>query len=42
LVQRIVRAYETYHRAEQLPLAVDGVPIAIPGEETPKRVLHPQ
>jgi phosphate starvation-inducible protein PhoH and related proteins len=42
LVQRIVRAYDTYHRAEQLPLAVDGVPLAISGEEAPKRVLHPQ
>jgi phosphate starvation-inducible PhoH-like protein len=42
LVQRIVRAYDTYNRAEQLPLAVDGVPLAIPGEEAPKRVLHPQ
>ena len=42
LVQRIVRAYDTYQRAEQLPLAVDGVPLAIEVEETPKRVLHPQ
>jgi phosphate starvation-inducible PhoH-like protein len=42
LVQRIVRAYDSYHRAEQLPLSVDGVPLAIPGEEAPKRVLHPQ
>ncbi len=42
LVQRIVRAYDTYQRAEQLPLAVDGVPLTIPEEETRKRVLHPQ
>jgi phosphate starvation-inducible PhoH-like protein len=41
LVQRIVRAYDTYHRAEQLPLVVDGAPI-LPGEEPAKRVLHPQ
>lgn len=42
LVQRIVRAYDTYQRAEQMPLAVDGVPLAIEVEETRKRVLHPQ
>jgi phosphate starvation-inducible PhoH-like protein len=42
LVQRIVRAYDSYHRAEQMPLVVDGSPIAMPGEEPPKRVLHPQ
>ncbi len=42
LVQRIVRAYDTYDRAEQLPLAVDGVPLTIEVEEPPKRVLHPQ
>ncbi len=42
LVQRIVRAYDSYQRAEQLPLAVDGVPLAIAVEEAPKRVLHPQ
>jgi phosphate starvation-inducible PhoH-like protein len=42
LVQRIVRAYDTYDRAEQLPLAVDGVPLTIEVEEQPKRVLHPQ
>ncbi len=42
LVQRIVRAYDTYQRAEQLPLAVDGVPLTIQEEETRKRVLHPQ
>ena len=42
LVQRIVRAYDTYQRAEQLPLAVDGVPLTIQEDETRKRVLHPQ
>jgi len=42
LVQRIVRAYDTYQRAEQLPLAVDGVPLTIQNDETRKRVLHPQ
>jgi phosphate starvation-inducible PhoH-like protein len=42
LVQRIVRAYDTYQRAEQMPLAVDGVPLAIEVQETRKRVLHPQ
>jgi phosphate starvation-inducible protein PhoH and related proteins len=42
LVQRIVRAYDSYHRAEQLPLVVDGSPIAMPGELPVKRVLHPQ
>jgi phosphate starvation-inducible PhoH-like protein len=42
LVQRIVRAYDTYQRAEQLPLAVDGVPLAIGVEESRKHVLHPQ
>jgi phosphate starvation-inducible protein PhoH and related proteins len=42
LVQRIVRAYDSYHRAEQLPLAVDGTPLVLGGEEPVKRVLHPQ
>jgi phosphate starvation-inducible PhoH-like protein len=42
LVQRIVRAYDSYHRAEQLPLSVDGTPLAMPGDEPVKRVLHPQ
>ncbi len=40
LVQRIVRAYDSYKAAEQLPLAVDGVPIAMPGEEPVKRVVQ--
>ncbi len=42
LVQRIVRAYDTYQRAEQLPLAVDGVPLTIQEEETRKRVVQTQ
>jgi phosphate starvation-inducible PhoH-like protein len=42
LVQRIVRAYDTYQRAEQLPLAVDGVPLTLQEDETRKRMLHPQ
>ncbi len=42
LVQRIVRAYDSYKAAEQLPLAVDGVPLAISGEEPVKRILQPQ
>ena len=42
LVQRIVRAYDSYKAAEQLPLAVDGVPLTISGEEPVKRVLQPQ
>jgi phosphate starvation-inducible PhoH-like protein len=40
LVQRIVRAYDSYKAAEQLPLAVDGVPIAMAGEEPVKRVVQ--
>jgi phosphate starvation-inducible PhoH-like protein len=42
LVQRIVRAYDSYKAAEQLPLAVDGVPLTISGDEPVKRILHPQ
>jgi len=42
LVQRIVRAYDTYQRAEQLPLAVDGVPLTLAEDETRKRMLAPQ
>ncbi len=42
LVQRIVRAYDSYHRAEQLPLGIDTADIALPGEVVRKRVLHPQ
>jgi phosphate starvation-inducible PhoH-like protein len=42
LVQRIVRAYDSYKAAEQLPLAVDGVPIASIVEEPPKRVAKTQ
>jgi phosphate starvation-inducible PhoH-like protein len=40
LVQRIVRAYDSYKAAEQLPLAVDGVPLAMAGEEPVKRVVQ--
>jgi phosphate starvation-inducible PhoH-like protein len=38
LVQRIVRAYESYKQAEQLPLAMDGEPIPM-GEPQRKPVL---
>jgi phosphate starvation-inducible PhoH-like protein len=43
LVQRIVRAYDSHGRAEQLPLAIDSSPMALPTEETRKQpVLKPQ
>ncbi len=42
LVQRIVRAYDSHGRAEQLPLAIDGNPLAIPSEEPRKPALKPQ
>ena len=42
LVQRIVRAYDSYGRAEQLPLAIDGTPIPLGAEETRKPVPKPQ
>ncbi|MES2392120.1 MAG: PhoH family protein [Acidobacteriota bacterium] len=43
LVQRIVRAYDSHGRAEQLPLAIEGNPMALPVEEEPrKRVAKPQ
>jgi phosphate starvation-inducible PhoH-like protein len=43
LVQRIVRAYDSHGRAQQLPLVVDGAPMTLPGE-TPRvaPVLKPQ
>jgi hypothetical protein len=41
-VQRIVRAYDSYHRAEQMPLGIDATDIPLPGEMVRKRVLHPQ
>ena len=44
LVQRIVRAYDSYHRSEQLPLmelAPEG-PLAMPSQEPVKRRLQPQ
>jgi phosphate starvation-inducible PhoH-like protein len=42
LVQRIVRAYDSHGRAEQLPLAIDGNPLALPAEEARKPALKPQ
>ena len=42
LVQRIVRAYDSHGRAEQLPLAIDGNPMALPPEEPRKPALKPQ
>jgi phosphate starvation-inducible PhoH-like protein len=42
LVQRIVRAYDTYGRAEQLPLAVDGSPLVLAEAPPEKRALPPQ
>jgi len=43
LVQRIVRAYDSYGRAEQLPLAIDAEPsLQIAGAEPRKTVSKPQ
>jgi phosphate starvation-inducible PhoH-like protein len=44
LVQRIVRAYDSYNRSEQLPLMelVTDTPLAIPVEQPVKRRLQPQ
>ena len=43
LVQRIVRAYDSYKSSEQLPLALDGSPLPLGSEEpAPKRALQPQ
>src|ERR1700761_3024569 len=43
LVQRIVRAYDSHSRAEQLPLAIDGAPISLnPEGERMKPVSKPQ
>ena len=42
LVQRIVRAYDSYQRAEQLPLSMEGAPIALPVEERRKPASKPQ
>src|ERR1700684_2572228 len=39
LVQRIVRAYDSHGRAEQLPLGIDAAGMALPVEETRKAVL---
>jgi len=42
LVQRIVRAYDSHGRAEQLPLAIDGNPMALHPDEPRKPALKPQ
>jgi phosphate starvation-inducible PhoH-like protein len=42
LVQRIVRAYDSHGRAEQMPLAIEGNPMALAEEEPRKRVAKPQ
>ena len=43
LVQRIVRAYDSYKRAEQLPLSMEAAPLAAAVESKPvKSVLKPQ
>jgi phosphate starvation-inducible PhoH-like protein len=42
LVQRIVRAYDSYGRAEQLPLAMEAEPMQIAGAEPRKPVPKPQ
>jgi phosphate starvation-inducible PhoH-like protein len=42
LVQRIVRAYDSYGRAEQLPLAIDSEALPIAGAETRKSAPKPQ
>ncbi|MEO7030423.1 MAG: PhoH family protein [Acidobacteriaceae bacterium] len=43
LVQRIVRAYDSHGRAQQLPLVVDGLPMTLPND-TPQPIaaLKPQ
>jgi phosphate starvation-inducible PhoH-like protein len=42
LVQRIVRAYDSHGRAQQLPLVVDGAPMTLPDETPRAPVLKPQ
>ena len=42
LVQRIVRAYDSHGRAQQLPLVVDGAPMTLADEEPRPAVLKPQ
>jgi len=42
LVQRIVRAYDSYGRAEQLPLAMDSEALPIAGAEPRKTLAKPQ
>jgi phosphate starvation-inducible PhoH-like protein len=39
LVQRIVRAYDSYKQAEQLPLSMDSEPMGLPVETQRKPVL---
>jgi phosphate starvation-inducible protein PhoH and related proteins len=42
LVQRIVRAYDSHGRAQQLPLVVDGAPMTLPDDAPRTPVLKPQ
>jgi len=42
LVQRIVRAYDSHGRAEQLPLSIDAAGIGLPVEDVRKAVPKPQ
>jgi phosphate starvation-inducible PhoH-like protein len=42
LVQRIVRAYDSYQRAEQLPLSIEGSPMPLTVEEPRKPAAKPQ
>lgn len=42
LVQRIVRAYDSYNRAQQLPLVVDGTPLALDVEQPQRSAPKPQ
>jgi len=42
LVQRIVRAYDSHGRAEQLPLSIDAAGIALPVDEIRKTAPKPQ
>ncbi len=42
LVQRIVRAYDSHGRAQQMPLVVDGAPMTLADDEPRPAVLKPQ
>ena len=42
LVQRIVRAYDSHGRAEQLPLSIDAAGIGLPVEDVRKAMPKPQ